>query len=87
MKGLSCFFLKRKFTKKHSPKHYIKLDYANNHNTHENANDTDFKLSGVKAHQTRGVSASMALFDNAALDVILNAYLWKHRTQGYCPPM
>ena len=41
--------------------------------THENFMEKDFKFSGVKAHQTRGVAASMALLHNAALDDRLNA--------------
>ena len=48
--------------------------------THQEANDKDFRLTGVKAHQTRGVAASMALLHNAALDDILNACSWKHHT-------
>lgn len=48
--------------------------------THEGANEEDLKITGVKAHQTRGVAASLALITNASLDEIMNACSWKAHT-------
>ena len=47
---------------------------------YRSSSDEQRLASGVKAHDVRGVAASLALLKNVSVDAILDACSWKHHS-------